>query len=286
METIQTQYEIRNAIWVLFSPAINAFTKLLSEPMYLQEVEDFSEEVFHFDECWYKFQLNLQELAATHGLKAVISDESIEIVGEGCVSVTFTIHTYEPDPDSLDIDFSELDGMGKEDAIAYLEELPSSIEPFQYVTLELDNSRKEGIYNNNVMVITEYPDDDMLNNLLDCFAKESDVIDEVKKKLKRQETQLAERQLNKEVGTAMIVEGLKTLGWSGQFVVEAGYSGFVLMIRLESNQAARTGGTPKEIVKDLPNFLAFCKDYPHVGNPQAYFVRTRNVNLTEWNTIS
>lgn len=286
MENNQTQYEIRNAIWVLFSPAINAFTKLLSEPMYLQEVEDFSEDVFHFDEYWYKFQLNLQKLAATHGLKAVISDESIEIVGEGCVSVTFTNHTYEPDPDSLDIDFSELDGMGKEDAIAYLEEIPSSIEPFQYVTLELDNSRKEGIYNNNVMVITEYPDDDMLNNLLDCFAKESNVIAEVEKKLKRQETQFTESQLNKEVGIAMIVEGLKTFGWSGQFVVEAGYSGFVLMIRLGFNQAARTGGTPEEIVNDLPNFLAFCKDYPHVENPQAYFVRTRNVNQTEWNTIS
>lgn len=285
MEDNQVISEIKNAIWTLFKPTINTFSKFLSEPMYLQEVEDFSEEVFHFDENWYKFQLNLQKLAKEHGLKAVISDDSIKLLSEGCVSVTFTIHTYEPDPDSLDIDFSELDGMSREDAIAYLEALPSSIEPFHYVTLELDNSQMQGIYNNNVMVITEYPDDDMLNNLLDCFAKESDVIAEVEKKLKKRETQLIEKQLNKEVETAMIVEGLKNLGWTGQFVVEAGYSGFVLMIRLDFNQAARIGGTPEEIIKDLPNFLAFCTDYPHVENPQAYFVRTRNVNLTEWSTI-
>lgn len=285
MENNQTLYEIHNAIWALFNPAINAFTKLHSEPMYLQEVEDFSEEVFHFDECWYKFQLNLQKLAVTHGIYSAISDGSIQLVGEGCVSVTFTIHTYEPDPDSLDIDFSELEGMGREDAIAYLEALPSGIEPFQYVTLELDNSRMDEIYNNNVMVITEYPNDDILSNLLDCFAKESDVIAKVEKKLKRQETQLFEKQLNKIVGTAMIVEGLKKLGWSGQFVVEAGYSGFVLMIRLGFNHAARIGGTPEEIVKDLPNFLDFCNDYPHVENPHAYFVRTRKVNLTEWSSL-
>lgn len=134
-------------------------------------------------------------------------------------------------------------------------------------------------------VVTAYPDREMLNKLFDCFDNEVKAIEDAELEAEMAHAELVKSNLDSIVGTTTIVEGLKSLGWTGKYVVEKGYSGFILMIRLLFNRAARIGGSPEEIVKNLPEFLSFCKHYPLVENPKVYFVRTQRNNSTNWESI-
>lgn len=272
--------EIHNAIAALFKPALDAFSTNTTGPMYLQDVEDFSKEVMHFDEYWYRFSRELQNLAEERGVKIRVRDDMIELNGTEYASVTFTLCDIEEDADSFEIDFSELEGMTRDEAIEYLEDLPSDIQPFWYVEVDLSNFKSCTPITSKV--VTAYPDKEILSKLFDCFDNETKVIEEAELKAEMVHAELIKRDADNFAGTTTIVEGLKSLGWTGKFVVEKGYSSFILMIRLQFNQAARIGGSPEEIVNKLPDFLSFCKDYPHVENPKAYFVRTQRSDSTNW----
>lgn len=275
--------EIKNTIGALFTPILETFSKYSTGPTYLQDVDDFSKEVLHFDEYWHRFSKELLSIAEERGVRIVVKDEMIELKGSGCAALTFTLCNIENDADSLEIDFSELDGMTRDEAIEYLEDLPSYIEPFWYVMVDLSNFDTYDYITTNV--ITVYPNRDILSKLFDCFDNELKAIEYAERKAEMAHAELVKSDIDNMAGTRAIVEGLKALGWTGKYVVEKGYSGFILMIRWPFNQAARISGSPEEIVKNLPDFLSFCKDYPLVENPKAYFVRTQRNDSINWQSI-
>ncbi len=275
--------EVNNAIGALFLPVLNAFSRYSPLPLYLQEVETFSRVAEHFDERWYRFSQELQSFAAERGVKTVVKDYSVELFGPEYASVTFTVCNLEEDTDLLEIDFSELEGMTRDEAIDYLEGLPSEVEPFWYVEVDLSNFKTSYQITDNV--VTVYPDREMLSKLFDCFDNELKAIEEAERKVEKEHAELVASGLESEIATTAIVEGLKSLGWTGKYVVEPGYAGSTLMILLSSGCAARIWGTADEIVRSLPDFLSFCKNYPDVENLEAYLVRRFQLDLSIFNSL-
>lgn len=54
-------------------------------------------------------------------MKIATNDEIIELIGTEYAAVTFTLCTIEENTDTIEIDFSELDGMTRDEAIEYFQ---------------------------------------------------------------------------------------------------------------------------------------------------------------------
>lgn len=270
--------EVQHALFELWNTQIYNLSDSINLPETLQEVEEFSDKVCHFDLCWDKFKAVLRQEAIRVGLTVSEEVGLVKIIGSKSGFIVFELKTFDGDLSDYPIDYEDLDGMTKTEALDYLSNLPDDIEEFKYVELSFGEIASN-------LIISDYPEKNLLESLFKCYQKEEKVIDEA---IKRAELKIHKEDTQRAMSDGsykQIKNALHELGWTGKFSVEHGDDGCVLMILLKEGGVAHCTGNVESIIRQLPKFVKFCDNYPIVDNANAFQVRTQNIKDIAWKTI-
>lgn len=241
-----------------------------------------SEIPFVDDNVWMVLCTKVKALS---GVEVEASDDYITISRKDCKvdgGFTFALNHAEPNDE---IDFSELDGMSRDEAIDYLQNSESFDYDYLYISAE-----------DRILEIEPDSDtfDRMLQEIIVALKQEDDLIE---KAIKDSERAIeARKEADKEKKCShdkiyrQLLDGvraeLKKLGWEGDFRVFASGNYNTLWgvgLKISPVSECYFSGTPEDVlanVKDLYNFAMI--QFSQQANPKFIFRQNKYLKDEKW----
>ena len=243
------------------------------------EIMDFVETIPHYDsEGWNQLKkylcenLNLSFIEDEDGtsIRFSLPDECKDLPNYELIKLRFGLSDFSADMQSEDnngFDYSDLDGMSRDEAIDYLSSLPEEVsidvEPFNYVWVSLQGDSLDHTYTCalNAMVnsssLTRF-----CKKVLTTFASFPGVYEKAKEEIQQKEEQKQSEASELKALAESLKPVLRANGWNGEFcVVPFTKDLYKLYIRTGAVSANYCTDTIENIKGRIPQLIEIAKQY-------------------------